>query len=153
MQQIVFAGVGNVLKQDDGIGVYICQHIKPTAYHHPLAVEVSIENYIGKILSLLPDILIILDAVDFGREAGYSQLIRVSELMDTTTNTHNISLRQLETLFPVPVYVWGIQPANLGFGEGFSPAVKEAARKVIQEIRTGNIRLINQETQQKQEAL
>ena len=42
---------------DDGVGVYISKRIKTTDNISSLTVEVSIENYIGKINSLNPDIL------------------------------------------------------------------------------------------------
>ncbi|HOI00428.1 MAG TPA: hypothetical protein PLE85_07790 [Bacteroidales bacterium] len=45
-KRIVFAGVGNVLKQDDGLGVFITQNIRRTDRIIPLVTEVSIENYI-----------------------------------------------------------------------------------------------------------
>jgi hypothetical protein len=35
-----------------------------------------------------------------------------------TTGTHNISLAKLSELFNMPVYILGIQPADISFGEG-----------------------------------
>ncbi len=56
--KILYVGIGNVLKSDDGVGVYISRKIKNNDYVSSLAAEVSIENYIGRINSLKPDILV-----------------------------------------------------------------------------------------------
>ena len=63
-KKILFVGIGNLLKMDDGIGVYISRRIKERGSVSSLTVEVSIENYIGKINSLKPDILVLIDCVD-----------------------------------------------------------------------------------------
>ena len=66
-------GIGNVLKSDDGIGVYIAQRIQESDTIKVLVVEVSIENYIGKINSIPHDVLILIDAVNFQTETGILQ--------------------------------------------------------------------------------
>ena len=64
-KKILFVGIGNLLKKDDGVGVYISTGIKiQTLEYSALTVEVSIENYIGKINILNPDILVLIDCVD-----------------------------------------------------------------------------------------
>ena len=47
-RKILFAGIGNVLRKDDGVGVYVCSGITGSGSVSGLTVEVSIENYIGK---------------------------------------------------------------------------------------------------------
>ncbi|MBM3421627.1 MAG: hypothetical protein FJY11_10900, partial [Bacteroidetes bacterium] len=65
---VLFTGVGNVLRSDDGAGVYIVSSIREGTGIATLLAEASIENYISKINSLSPDILIIADCIDFNRE-------------------------------------------------------------------------------------
>lgn len=139
-KRTVYAGVGNILKRDDGVGVFITQNIKGRENVIPLTVEVSIENYIGKIKSIDPETLVIIDAVDFGEAPGYYKLIKVNELMDATSNTHNISLRQLEVLFSMPVYVLGIQPSEVCFGEGLTDAVYKASRHIIRSLNKTEVK-------------
>ena len=134
--KVLIAGIGNVLKRDDGIGVYITRNIETISTIMPLTVELSIENYIGKINELQPDVLILVDAVEYNREPGYTKLIPLSELMDRTTHTHNISLNKLDQFFQMPVYVLGIQPKNLSFGEGLTVDVKNAADQVLSIINS-----------------
>jgi len=142
-KRILFVGVGNVLKNDDGVGVRISRDIKSTPYVSALTVETSIENYIGKINSLRPDILVLVDCMDFGEPPGKSRLIKVEEVNDTTFNTHNISLKRLSEFFPMPVYVLGIQPESVEFGENISYLVECVADKIVkfinkEEVHHGN---------------
>ena len=77
--KILFVGVGNVLKSDDGVGVYICKQIVPNNFILTLNVEMSIENYIGKIEKINPDLVIIIDSVDFNQNAGFYDLVSGEE--------------------------------------------------------------------------
>lgn len=133
-KRIVFAGIGNVLKSDDGVGVYISNRIKEKANLKVLTVEVSIENYIGKINSLKPDILILIDCVDMNSPPGTSRLMKVDEILDLTFNTHNISLRRITEFFTAEVFILGIQPAIVDFGEKISYLVAKEANKIIELI-------------------
>ncbi len=133
-KKVLFAGIGNVLRSDDGAGVYICNGIIPGRNIDTLIVEVSIENYIKKINDLNPDILILVDCVNFSKEPGYTDLLSVKEVADFTTNTHNISLKRVAEFFRMEVMVLGIQPASISFGENLSNAVKDSADNLINSI-------------------
>lgn len=130
----LFVGIGNVLKSDDGIGVYISKSIKESALVQKLTVEISIENYLGKINSLNPDVLILVDCLDFGKQAGYYGLLPVNQVKDFTLNTHNISLKRISELFNMPVYILGIQPKSIDFGENISDIVLNSANQILKII-------------------
>jgi hydrogenase 3 maturation protease len=130
----LFVGIGNLLKMDDGVGVYISKRIKPRGDVSALTVEASIENYIGKINSLNPDILILIDCVEIKAVAGTIKLMRLNQIGDLTFNTHNISLKRLSEFFRMPVYILGIQPEKIDFGENISYLVKNVALKIIKQI-------------------
>jgi hydrogenase maturation protease len=134
-KKTVLVGIGNVLKKDDGVGVYISHRIEKRMNITPLTVEVSIENYIGKINSLKPDILILVDCMDFNESPGYCKMVPVKSLIGTTTNTHNISLEKVSELFTAKdIYVLGIQPENIQFGQSLSPSVKKSADNLIRKM-------------------
>ena len=131
---ILFVGIGNVLKRDDGVGVYITQHLNSTDRLQGLPVEVSIENYIGKINSLSPDVLILIDCMDLQQQPGYWDLLPAKKINGHTTNTHNISLDRVCELFHSQVYILGIQPRDITLGENLSPAVKKTANSLVKMI-------------------
>lgn len=133
-ENILFVGIGNLLKKDDGIGVYIAQNLEETKRLKRLVVEVSIENYIGKINAQAPDLLILVDAMDLQAGPGRWSLMPACNLRGHTTNTHNISLGQVCELFNSPVYILGIQPQNISLGEGFSRDVRKGADALIRQI-------------------
>jgi hydrogenase 3 maturation protease len=130
-RKILFAGVGNVLRSDDGVGVYIVSRIKPGKHISTLVVEASIENYISKINSASPDILIIADCLDFKKKPGYSDIISVEQTNDFNISSHNISLKRVSEFLKMEVYVLGVQPSDLSVGEHLSPMIRSSAEKII----------------------
>jgi len=135
-RKILFVGIGNVLKSDDGTGVYISNNIRNRDNITSLTVEVSIENYIGKINTLKPDILVLIDCVDLSESPGTCKLLDINEIQDITFNTHNISLRKLSDFFLMPVFILAIQPEKIEFGENISYLVKDIADRIINQINT-----------------
>lgn len=135
-KRILFVGIGNLLKKDDGVGVYISSGIKNKSNIETLTVEVSLENYIGKINKIDPDILVLIDCMEMGSAPGTYKLMSVSKIDDLTFNTHNISLKRISEFFTMPVYLLGIQPEKIEFGENMSYLVKEEAEKIINIINS-----------------
>jgi hydrogenase 3 maturation protease len=135
-KKILFVGIGNLLKMDDGVGVYISSKIKNTSSISALTVEVSLENYIGKINSLNPDILVLIDCVEMNSTPGTYKLMSIGQINDFTFSTHNISLKRFQEFFKMPVYLLGIQPEKVKFGENISYIVKEEAKKIVNIINS-----------------
>lgn len=130
-QHVVFVGVGNVLHSDDGVGVYICERIVETEQKRVIRAEVSIENYIGRINGMDNDVIVIIDSMFYGKEPGYAELSPVDRLLDITTHTHNISLKKTLELFHAEVWILGIQPESVSFGEHISVPVLKTARDIV----------------------
>jgi hydrogenase 3 maturation protease len=135
-KKVLFVGIGNLLKMDDGAGVYISRKIRNKGNLSSLTVETGIENYIGKINSLKPDILVLIDCVELGSAPGIFKLLELNQIQDLTFNTHNISLRRLADFFKMPVYILAVQPEKVDFGEKISYLVKSIANKIIKHINT-----------------
>lgn len=133
-RNILFVGIGNLLRRDDGAGVYISTRIRETENIKVLTPEVSIENYIGKINSTDHDTLVVIDCVDMNRPAGSFDLIPVEQVSDLTFNTHNISLKKLSGFFRNELLILAIQPETIAFGENLSYIVHEACDKIIELI-------------------
>jgi hydrogenase maturation protease len=133
-RKILFVGIGNLLRQDDGIGVYVSTRIKERDSIKVITAEASIENYIGKINSVEHDTLVIIDCVDMKKTPGSFELIPVARVQDMTFNTHNISLKRLSEFFRNEVLILAIQPGKIGFGENLSYIVRDAGNKIIELI-------------------
>lgn len=137
-KRLLFIGVGNVLKRDDGVGVVISKQIIEKPAFRSLTVEVSIENYIGKINSLEPEEIIIIDCMELGANPGDYRLMALEDVEDITFNTHNISLGRLGDFFQYPTYVLGIQPRSVEFGDHLSPPVQDSAMRILHLINQQN---------------
>lgn len=131
-RKILFVGIGNLLRQDDGIGVYISTRIRERENIKVITAETSIENYIGKINSTDHDTLILIDCVDMKKQPGYYEMISPDRVQDMTFNTHNISLKRLSEFFRNEILILAIQPEKIGFGENLSYIVREAGNRIIE---------------------
>jgi hydrogenase 3 maturation protease len=142
-KKVLFAGIGNLLRSDDGVGVYICSKIINRPSVSSLCVEVSLENYIGKINSLNPDILVLIDCLEMNSVPGSYKIIDLNQAEDQTFNTHNISVKRLHEFFDMPVFLLGIQPENIDFGEKLSYLVKSIADKIINQINKKEVNYVS----------
>jgi hydrogenase maturation protease len=131
-RKILFVGIGNLLRQDDGIGVYISTRLKEIDNIKVITAEVSIENYIGKINSTEHDTLVLIDCVDMKKKPGTCELIHPDRVLDMTFNTHNISLKRLSEFFRNEILILAIQPEKIGFGENLSYIVRDAGNRIIE---------------------
>ena len=136
--RLLFVGVGNVLKRDDGAGVVISRQIAERPNIRALTVEVSIENYIGKINSMEPGEIVILDCMELGSAPGEARIVALDQVEDITFNTHNISLGRLGDFFQYPTYVLGIQPQTIEIGDTLSPPVLKTVNRIISQINQIN---------------
>jgi len=133
-KKILFTGIGNALKSDDGIGIYICRNIEQRDNISTLIVESGIEKFVGKINSLEPDVLILVDCTDLQMKPGSWELISLEKTIDFTMNTHTISIKRISEFFKMNKFLMGIQPENVKFGETYSEIVKLSADEIVQFI-------------------
>lgn len=131
---VLFVGIGNLLRQDDGAGVYISTRIRERKNIKAITAEASIENYIGKINSTEHDLLVLIDCTDMQMPPGSWDIISPDQVNDLTFNTHNISLKKLSGFFRKEVRVLAIQPETVAFGENLSYIVLEACGQIIELI-------------------
>ncbi|NIP86203.1 MAG: hydrogenase maturation protease, partial [Planctomycetales bacterium] len=109
-------------------------HRHPTAGGLWLDAGVTPENFLEPIVRAGPQLVLIVDAVAFGGLPGACRLLETADLDTGAISTHAGSLqlvhRYLEARSPAGVKVLGIQPERIEPGEGLSPAVAEAVRRV-----------------------
>jgi len=137
-KKVLIIGIGNRLKGDDGVGSIIAEKLKEKIREENLFVidaENAPENYTGKIKEISPELLLIIDAVDFGSYPGDFRIFEIDEIKDTTVSTHNFSISLLKKFIKVDeIYLLGIQPENISFGENLSERVKKSVEKIIEKF-------------------
>jgi hydrogenase maturation protease len=152
--RVLVAGVGNVLRGDDGFGVVVAQRLLA----EPVPQEVRVLDVgiggIHLVQELLDhtEALVVVDAVELGRPPGtiavirpdvrdvksMSLLERHDELADMHYATPERALMLAQALDVLPVSVWivGCQPEDADrLGEGLSAPLAAAVEPAIGEVR------------------
>ena len=122
-------GVGNLLKGDDGAGPALVALLAARGAGFPIvdASEVP-ENYGGWVAKQGLDVVVFIDAVDFGGVPGQWRLVPFEDLMHSASSTHRLSLhfliRYLTEQWKGEALLAGVQPKSMKLGEGLSPEVE-----------------------------
>lgn len=150
MKKTLILGIGNPIRYDDGVGNYIAGELKKELDREPAAmVDVQDTSAAGlRLLDLIAgfDKVILIDSIQT-REGRPGEIYRFTlddpGSFSGNTLSHNIGIPVVLSMAkkmgqPVPreivLYAVEIESKEL-FGEGFTPAVKEAASKVIAFIK------------------
>ena len=136
-------GVGNILRRDEGLGPAAVQRIER---HRTLPDDISaIDAGTGGVtlLDVGRDLeqMAIIDAMRAGGEPGTVYVVRPEQLRsrspEWSVSLHGTSLlgviRLAQTVGePLPdITLIGVEPADLGWGEGLSPAVAAALDEAV----------------------
>ena len=132
--KIVIVGIGNPLRGDDGFGPAFIQGIGEKVSYPCIDAGSAPENYIGKIIKGEPDTVLIVDAVHLDLAAGEYRFLKKSEILECGFTTHDLSphlfIDFLEKETKADIYLLGIQPKNLSFGDEMSQPVKKALEEL-----------------------
>ena len=128
-------GIGNILKGDDAAGPLVCRRLKEAKISAGLIDAGTVpENYIQRIIKKAPQTLIVIDAIDFGAEAGTIRIFKPEHLDSLVVSTHTLSPRLfidvIRRSIRVDVYFIGIQPAHTQLGQPASTAVSRAIEEL-----------------------
>lgn len=64
-------GVGNPLRRDDGVGPWVAERMRGTGWEVVVAGS-RVENALGLVRRLAPDLLVVVDAAEMGLPRGAS---------------------------------------------------------------------------------
>jgi hydrogenase maturation protease len=131
---ITLLGLGSLLMQDEGVGVHAVRYIQE--HYDTPGLEIVDGGTSG--LDLLPYIenrerLLVVDAVNFGKEPGYIGVLRNDEVpvfFGVKSSLHHLGLVDvlatalLLDISPKEVCLIGIQPQNLTLGLELSELIQ-----------------------------
>ena len=131
----VIIGIGNTLKGDDGAGPLVCERLTAARISAGLIDAGTVpENYIQQIIKKAPGTLLVIDAIDFGAEAGTIRVFEPQQLNSHVVSTHTLSPRLFVDIIRrsirVGVYFIGIQPAQTRLGQSVSAVVDMAIARL-----------------------
>jgi hydrogenase maturation protease len=138
----VFVCIGNELRGDDQVGIYLGNKLRKTALRDRVIMAYATpESYIDDVLEKNPEIIFFLDAIQIGQKPGMIavQEIRSGESLGMSISTHSIPIEVLtaviqSTSSEIKFFVVGIQIKQVEFGKKMSKAVVEAAKSLLEII-------------------
>lgn len=130
---------GNSFRRDDGVGPFIAEKLKQAGLTSVIDAGYTPENIVDEVIDLKPDNIVFIDAADFSGAPGQARIIAEEHLVETTLSTHMIPLSVVSALIAASIKTAitfiGIQPADLSFGEGLTPAVQTTADEIIAKLK------------------
>lgn len=136
--RIVVCGIGSRNRGDDGFGPYIIEHLKDNAAIEKIDCDLYPENYLNKICSISPNLVIFLDTIKGGDAEAIllrnKEIIEQSSLSVTTHNLPFSAVVQFLHEHGVPeVFFLGVQATSY---ERLTPRVKDIAERIIAVLDT-----------------
>jgi len=135
--QDVILTFGNDFKGDDGAGTYFGSLIHDLPGMLVINGGDSPENNSGAIQALMPERIVIVDALNFGGNAGEWTIVP-SRLFDgasiSTHGSFGLLVSYLAMSTGAEIFLIGIQPESIGLGDGLSISVKTAVEKLAARI-------------------
>jgi len=128
-KKTIVLGVGNEMKGDDALGKYVFDRLETES---KIFCSTMPENYIKTIKPMAPDMILIVDAADFGKEPGEIGFATSEQLQGSGTNTHSMSFILFAKMLPESrLCVLGVQPKSLEFGNSMSDIVKKGGDEIV----------------------
>lgn len=130
--------VGNALRGDDGFGPAVATRLESDAVFDAGPVP---ENVLPKVAELEPEVVVFVDAAEFGAAPGTLRLVSPEELAHGDFSTHSaplsVAAEYLRQACGATCVLLGAQPKNTRLGSVMSvemiKAATEAAR-LLQEV-------------------
>jgi hydrogenase 3 maturation protease len=132
--KVVFLGVGNILRSDDGFGPALIEKLKGNTEAICIDAGTAPENYAGKIIKEKPDTIVIFDAAHLDLAPGEFDILKKDEIVRSGFTTHDQSpsmfIEYLENETEADIYMLAVQPENVSFGEEMSDSVQKAIEEI-----------------------
>ncbi len=137
-------GVGNSIRRDDGVGVYILEELEKLmekavcAHISTINAEDVPENYAFRVAGMDCENVLVIDAIAAGLRPGDVVFGSLEESgRDRDCSTHKLSLGLAAKIWKESgksCYLLGIQAGDTGFGAGMTDAVKKTAEMIVTAI-------------------
>ena len=130
--RLVIVGIGNVLKNDDGLGVVILKELQGKTSDKISLIDCGTvpEAYVGPIRKFSPSHILMIDAAEIGSKPGTIRFVFTDEIQGISISTHtlplNVFTEYLKKETNAEIALLAVQPKNLEFGNSLSSEVLNA---------------------------
>jgi len=132
----VVVGVGNELRGDDGAGVAVARQLAGKVPWTVIDAQTAPESFLMEIVHHRPQTVVVVDALDFGREPGAIDLIEAGAVCGQGPSTHGPApvafFEALNMMHPCRCVVLGIQPKGANLGASLSEPVRRAVELLVE---------------------
>jgi hydrogenase 3 maturation protease len=142
IERVVIVGIGNPLRRDDSVGVEVVKKLKDKVTDNNVLViesENVPESFLKPITEFNPSHILLIDAALLGLEPGHLRFVKASEVSGVAVSTHALPLQifcgYLIKVTGAKIGLLLIQPENVDFGEGLSPEVESAMKRVVKVLK------------------
>ncbi len=139
--RLALVGIGNLLRSDDAAGVLVAREFSKRACatdkDHVLVLEAgpAPENSTAELRSFAPNVVLLIDAADMGKEPGAIEWISGDDIDGMSASTHSLPLSMLMYYLTLElgcqVKLLGIQLVSNEVGEEVSVEVLEAVKEIV----------------------
>ncbi len=136
-KRVVLAGIGNSIRRDDFVGVKIVQDLQGKVPERVTLLECETvpESFMHEIVDLKPSHVLLIDAAILGLKPSEARLIFPEQVANfPAVTSHVLPMRifceYVAKMTEAKIAMLLIEPADVKFGEGLTPAVQGAAEKI-----------------------
>ena len=147
MKKLCVIGLGNPLRQDDGIGIVLLEKLVEYKKNLPQSIQ-YIDGGTGgmNILHLFAqfDIVFIIDAAFFNAHPGCGKLFTSQQIKDSRISfyhtTHEFDILKIINLsksldeLPERIFFFGVQPKDTSIGTELSKELKQNVEKLFKKL-------------------
>lgn len=141
--RVALVGVGNELNGDDAAGDQVAAELSAQvdlpAHFLPVNAGSIPENAAGILRRFQPDIVIFIDAADFGGEVGEIRWLEGENIGGMSASSHTLPLSVLGEFLAGElnclVEYLGIQPGQIEFCQQLTPEVDQAMNEIVAEFK------------------
>jgi len=132
---MVIVCVGNDLNGDDGAGVAVARRLAGRVPWRLFDTQGVPESFLMKIVDARPDVVLLVDALEFGAAAGAVELVATDKITGQGPSTHGPAplafLELLNMMHPCRCAVLGIQPQTTEPGAPLSEPVRAGVDLIV----------------------
>ena len=146
MNEIGIIGIGNPLRRDDGIGIYLLNKLIKSNFSKKEKIS-FIDGGTGgfTLIHRLADFkkILIIDAIDFNNKPGETIFIKYKEnhnyKLKNKISTHENDIFKIIELskflnHPTEIFLFGIQPKDLSYGTNFSDIIDKKLDLIFKKL-------------------
>ena len=136
--KVVVVGIGNTLRADDGAGSLVAERLRERYPDVVFNAAQAPENYLAPIRRADPDVVVLVDAADFGGSPGEVRAATPEDVEGLMMGTHaaplSMFMRVLKDETGADVRLLAVQAATTTLGADMTREVAGAVENLVSQL-------------------